>query len=269
MIQAIAPPDLPLCWTGRVHSVFSNSCNVALDGGGLLTIHRFSFGMTPRSLYVPDLDTRGLARGEPVRGGPEGVRLGEKLLQWDGSPRRVETNILPDPRPPRSWQAARALLEEKRRTLGGDPMTDALYARLRQALAALWEGLLTDDRAEIRAQCRTCVGLGLGLTPSGDDMLLGSLTALHRYRPGLARRLAEGLEPLLDRTNDISRSYLELAMDGYAATPVLGAAAELAEGGTAHTRTLLTVGHSSGCDILEGLVATAEQLEKTEEEGRL
>lgn len=91
---------------------------------------------------------------------------------------------------------------------------------------------------------------------------------MHMYRPELARRLGEGIRPLLGRTNDISRSYLELALDGYAATPVLGAAAELSGGGTEQSEILLHVGHSSGCDILEGLITTAERLEQIEE-GRM
>ena len=268
MIQAIAPPDLPRCWTGRIHSLFANSCNVALDGGGLLTIHRFSFGMLPRSLYEPELFTGDLEPGAPVQGGPEGVRLGEALLKWGRSVRVVDTRIHAAVVPPGNWKTALALLRERQDMLGGDAITQTLYSRLRQALAALWEGLLADDQTQIVQQCRACVGLGLGLTPSGDDMLLGSLTALHMYRPELARRLGEGIRPLLGRTNDISRSYLELALDGYAATPVLGAAAELAEGGTEQTEMLLHVGHSSGCDILEGLITTAERLEQIEE-GRM
>ena len=265
MIQAIAPPDLPLRWTGRIHSVFANSCNVALDGGGLLTIHRFSFGMLPRSLYVPNLDTEDLVQNAPVRGGPEGILLGETLLEWDIPLRRVDTKIPLSVRPPDAWRDSLALLRKRQSTLGGDAMTDALYTRLRRVLAALLEGLRADDPSAVGKQCRACIGLGLGLTPSGDDMLLGSLTALHMYRPELARRLGAAITPLLDRTNDISRSYLQLALDGYAATPVLGAAAELAGGRMDQTKILLTVGHSSGCDILEGLVTTAEELVKTEE----
>lgn len=265
MIQAIAPPDLPLRWTGRIHSVFANSCNVALDGGGLLTIHRFSFGMLPRSLYVPDLDTKNLAQNAPAQGGPEGVCLGETRLGWGTPLRRVNTKIPRSAYPPSAWKSSLALLRERQSVLGGDAMTDALYTRLRRALAALWEGLRADDPSAVGEQCRACIGLGLGLTPSGDDMLLGTLTALHMYRPDLACRLGAGITLLLDRTNDISRSYLQLALDGYAATPVLGAAAELAGGGTDQTQVLLTVGHSSGCDILEGLITTAEQLVKTEE----
>ena len=221
--------------------------------------------MLPRSLYVPDLDTENLAQNALVRGGPEGVRLGDALLEWQTPLRRVDTKIPLSAHPPSVWENSLALLRKRQSSLGGDAMTDALYTRLREALAALWKGLWADDPSAVGEQCRACIGLGLGLTPSGDDMLLGTLTALHMYRPDLVCRLEAGITPLLDRTHDISRSYLQLALDGYAATPVLGAAAELAGGGTDQTQILLTVGHSSGCDILEGLVTTAEQLVKTEE----
>lgn len=269
MIQAAAPPDLPERWSGRIHSIFPSSCNVLLDGGGLLTIHRFSFGMLPRSLYVPELSTEELQHGAPVQGGPEGVSLGSRLLSWSDRLRRTDTAIPRSGCPPRSWQEPLALLRQRQSGLEGGALTDALYSRLRRAMAGLWSGLRTGDDGAVSGACLACIGLGQGLTPSGDDMLLGTMTALHMYRPKLAARLAAGIRPLLDRTNDISRSYLELVLAGYAATPVLDAAAELGAGGTEAARLLMTIGHSSGCDILEGLITTAEQLCKTEEEGRL
>lgn len=269
MIQAVAPPDLPDRWTGKIHSVFANSCNVLLDGGELLTIHRFSFGMLPRSLYVPDLSTEELAHGAPVTGGPEGVRLGSRLLKWSDCLRRADTAIPRSGCPPQNWREPLALLRERQNSLEGSALTGTLYSRLRQAMTGLWTGLRTGNDAAVSGGCLACIGLGQGLTPSGDDMLLGSMAALHMYCPEWADRLAAGIRPLLDRTNDISRSYLELALAGYAATPVLDAAAELGTGGTEAARLLMTIGHSSGCDILEGLITTAEQLYKTEEEGRL
>lgn len=269
MIQAAATPALPERWTGTIHSVFANSCNVRLDGGELLTIHRFSFGMLPRSLYVPGLAAGELEPGAPVRGGPEGVRLGRRLLRWSAELRRTDTAIPRSGCPPQNWQAPLALLRNRQSELEGSALTDALYRRLRQAMDDLWRGLRAGEAAAVRAGCLACIGLGQGLTPSGDDMLLGSMAALHMYCPALADRLAAEIRPLLDRTNDISRSYLELALAGYAATPVLAAAAELSAGGTEGARLLMTIGHSSGCDILEGMVTTAEQLYKTDEEGRL
>lgn len=269
MIQAVAPPDLPERWTGNIHSVFTNSCNVRLAGGELLTIHRFSFGMLPRSLYVPDLFTGELEQGAPVQGGLEGVRLGDRLLRWSERLRRADTAIPRSGCPPQMWQEPLVLLRNRQSGLEGSALTDALYSRLRHAMADLWRGLRTGDAAAVRAGCRACIGLGQGLTPSGDDMLLGSMAALHMYCPELAGHLAAAIRPLLDRTNDISRSYLELVLAGYAATPVLDAAAELSTGGTEAARLLMTIGHSSGCDILEGLITTAEQLYKIEEEGRL
>lgn len=62
------------------------------------------------------------------------------------------------------------------------------------------------------------IGLGPGLTPSGDDVLLGALLALDALRLGAARdRLWQHCRPYLDRTNDISRAHLEAAARGYGA----------------------------------------------------
>ena len=95
-------------------------------------------------------------------------------------------------------------------------------------------------------------------------MLLGTLTALHMYRPDLAKRLGAEVLPLTQRTNDISRSYLELAVQGYAATPVIRAAEH--PDSIESVELLLSVGHSSGCDILEGMLTTVQNIRAKKEE---
>ena len=61
MIQAVAPPDLPERWTGKIHSIFANSCNVLLDSGELLTIQAGGQG---DSRFVRGLDEGGKPRFE-------------------------------------------------------------------------------------------------------------------------------------------------------------------------------------------------------------
>lgn len=64
------------------------------------------------------------------------------------------------------------------------------------------------------------VGTGPGLTPAGDDMLIGficGLNASRAYSAEALRRLhelRESLPPLLDATSELSRAFVEDALDG-------------------------------------------------------
>ncbi|MBB1201227.1 DUF2877 domain-containing protein [Enterobacteriaceae bacterium 89] len=63
------------------------------------------------------------------------------------------------------------------------------------------------------------IGFGGGLTPDGDDYLLGYFAALYASsHPAAMRqrqRLARIVTPRLGRTNDISRHYLQRAAQGH------------------------------------------------------
>lgn len=108
------------------------------------------------------------------------------------------------------------------------------------------------------------IGLGPGLTPSGDDVLAGVLLALHGFvRADVADRLAAWLRPrLAGRTGLVSRAHLECAARGEAAAVLHDALAALSSGDpdalAMATGAVGTLGHSSGWDGLVGIVAVAE-----------
>ena len=259
-ITAIGLPALPPHWAGRVHSVFQNSCNIARDTGPLITIHCFESGTLPCSFFVPDLLSCAFRQGEAVHASERHIQIGDRILQWAEHVETVNTSI---PRvTSRPGPLSREVLNRRRSPNDASALEAEIYRRLRRALRLLWEGLLAGDREQIRRQCKACVGFGQGLTPTGDDMLLGTFAALHMYAPELVPSLAGEVLPLMDRTGDISRSYLHLAADGYAATPVISAAESLCTGDMAAVEALLEIGHSSGGDILEGLFTAVPYLRR-------
>lgn len=85
------------------------------------------------------------------------------------------------------------------------------------ALQHLFGGLTRQNRADVNQGVLGLLGLGVGLTPSGDDVLLG-LMCLLRSIPGLAdagRLLAEALAMhSRRRTNLVSSTYLAHAARG-------------------------------------------------------
>lgn len=263
-ITAIGLPALPTVWEGHVHSVFQNSCNIQMDHGPLVTLHRFDFGMLPHSLYAPELSTANWRQGDQARADQTGLRVGEQTLAWAQEVRQENTRIPVRGEIPSELEQAWCLLRNKQKAAQTHPMVEEIYLRLRQAIQQLWGGILCGDREEVSLQCKACIGLGQGLTPSGDDMLLGTLAALHMYRPDWAEFLGKEILPLTTRTNDISRSYLELAVQGYAATPVIRAAEH--PDSIESVELLLSVGHSSGCDILEGMLTAVQNIRAIREE---
>jgi hypothetical protein len=101
------------------------------------------------------------------------------------------------------------------------------------------------------------IGLGPGLTPSGDDLLGGALLALARL--GLSDRrdlLWNTLRTHIDRTNDISAAHLRSAASGYAASALHEAIDATVIGRTDHIALALAavsrIGHSSGRDAFAG-----------------
>src|SRR5262245_35634388 len=105
------------------------------------------------------------------------------------------------------------------------------------------------------------VGLGPGLTPSGDDYLGGMLVALAVIgRTHLRDRLWRALAPLLaERTVDISRAHLAAAAEGLGSASLHGALNAILAGArddiAVAIAALARVGHTSGMDALAGVLA--------------
>ena len=125
---------------------------------------------------------------------------------------------------------------------------NALSVHAQPALEAL-ERWLRGHALEAEAQ--GLIGLGPGLTPSGDDYLGGMLVALHALgREAQARALWRWLQPRLSRTSAISAAHLQAAS--------AGEAHETLHDGLANPSLipqLKNLGHCSGWDALAGAVA--------------
>jgi hypothetical protein len=106
------------------------------------------------------------------------------------------------------------------------------------------------------------VGIGEGLTPSGDDLVVGLLAVLHATGHFPVALPVEARRRLLQhgqaRTTDLSIEFLRCALEGHFAEPLaLFVAALLAGTGEEwqdYAALLATVGHSSGVDAMVGVV---------------
>jgi hypothetical protein len=108
------------------------------------------------------------------------------------------------------------------------------------------------------------VGLGPGLTPSGDDFLCGVMFTLHSLgHTGVADRLWDRVRPLSkDAGNAISFGHLAVAAAGGGSAPIDDLLAALLVGESGALRRLLdvvgTIGHTSGWDCVAGVLTASE-----------
>ena len=105
------------------------------------------------------------------------------------------------------------------------------------------------------------LGLGPGLTPSGDDYLGGLLVALSLVgRSGVRDHLWQALHPLaIARTTAISRAHLAAAAEGLGSAALHAALGAILSGTTQRIAVacarLAGVGHTSGWDALAGALS--------------
>ena len=133
-------------------------------------------------------------------------------------------------------------------------------AAMRDLLRLTWEHNLTDISA-----VNSLIGLGPGLTPSGDDLLVGYLAGLwcavqdSDERVRLISSLGETITHLSSKTNDISRTYLYHAVQGQVSSRLANLAEAISRWENPErlikiAETAMKVGHTSGMDTVTGLL---------------
>lgn len=148
--------------------------------------------------------------------------------------------------------------------LAGDapafPLHDAATAA-----RALARACAADDTEAAASAAVDLLGLGAGLTPSGDDFVGGAffaraLLAPVGANPGRWRRAAGAVrDAAVTRTHVISAALVGDLLDGDGHAPLHDLAGALARGAAAPAldaaRRLVDVGHTSGWDLLSGFAA--------------
>jgi hypothetical protein len=154
--------------------------------------------------------------------------------------------------------------------LGGNKQeisnTDTLLARARNSVLDLAMACLDFNMTEVTRRGRELVGLGPGLTPSGDDFLGGLLFAAHSLKTAYPQDFSWDEELVTDligwastQTHPISHALLRDHAFGHGPEPLHNAVVSLLNdqdlsrtmGGIER---LLGIGETSGWDILAGML---------------
>lgn len=146
----------------------------------------------------------------------------------------------------------------------GDSAQSTIRNRVGELIRELIEAVRNLDASVGKIVARL-IGLGSGLTPSGDDFLVGFLTGLQCVAGSNAMRLIYLRElwklviRLSHQTNDISRTYLYHAAHGQVSSRLAGLATAITkcagrEQLVITTEEALHEGHTSGMDTVTGLL---------------
>jgi hypothetical protein len=165
---------------------------------------------------------------------------------------RALTSSATDAAPPASFVHARTC----------DRSGEPLLRRARHGLQSLRLAIAASNPAALDDATLALLGLGHGLTPSGDDVLSGAVIMLHALgRTTAAAALAEAIRShMRARTSSLSCAFLEAACDGEPNAAVHGAIEALTSGSAPHDviKPLAALGHTSGFDILAGILIASE-----------
>ncbi len=148
--------------------------------------------------------------------------------------------------------------------LTGAAMPSPLHRRICHALTPMLTSRHV-SAASIADMAAQVIGLGEGLTPSGDDLLVGFLAILHLtgYTPTLLHA-PTWLDALMANTTDLSAAFLSGAWQGHFSEPMVRLihALYIGEPDTwqAPAADLAQVGHSSGVDAMVGIAFAAQLL---------
>jgi hypothetical protein len=174
-----------------------------------------------------------------------------------------------------AWRVAWNLLNECQLTSASEVVAEnllhpqdnnrsVLLHRMAEGIEALLGTASSYDR-QVSPAVSSLIGLGSGLTPAGDDILVGFITGLKccmgndinrtEYISNLARTLIAHSH----KTTTVSRTYLYHAAHGQVSRNLAELAEAISKGWSSQqvierTSTAMTAGHTSGMDTVTGLL---------------
>ena len=281
-----------MCFSGVIHSIFHQACNVSLESDGLLTLLSSEKGNLSQGirLRTPSQFTflNQLRVGQPVacRGGIlriSGSNLSVDLRtasRWhiDLKGLRVDLHRRDTAQ---AWVVAWLELGKHRRGNGmsaiitatpvsrqypvTSPWMKTFVERAVHTIPALIEVTRTLQVDGAITAIRPLIGLGPGLTPSGDDFIVGYLAGLWSTAGSESSRvrfllsLGAWLSQAAAGTNAISRTYIQSAINGNVSEPLATLAQRVGHPKNMDrvreaARTALQVGSTSGADGVLGLL---------------
>lgn len=268
---------------GEIHSTYRNTMNVRFPGDQLVCLHSgreliAPFGIAVgRRFHSPAFER--IVPGIRVQAADDVLRAPDVGLEvtlggipvWE--PRARPMSLAPEAAA-RHAEIPEAILLQHDNPDGLAGLVNGadgtpLLRRARASIGDLTEGFARRDTARLVAGAEPLLGLGPGLTPSGDDFLAGFLGTAMLAWPSAAALLHDAGRQVLhlaeSRTTLLSRAFLAHALRGVLAPPVDALAAAMFEDAgqpavARAARSAASLGHTSGLDTLAGMAFALRSL---------
>ena len=269
-----------------IHSVFHSAINLRLNkGGNLLTLVTSNEADLPQGIRVDtpdDFSFEIFRAGESVTCRDDILRFASSALTIDLrgaesfscalSALHVDMTL---PSVAEAWRCVWQALNERQIQLNAEIIAQDLFRsdetirsgvphKAGEAMRGIFAATRQFDLAAA-SSLNALIGLGAGLTPSGDDLLVGYLAGLWctvRDRPErlqFVSDLGKEINRLSQQTTDISRTYLYHASRGQVSSRLADLAEKICQGEKsdrlfAAAKSAMQVGHTSGLDTVTGLL---------------
>ena len=267
--------------SAHVFSSFERACNLIDEQGRFISIVDNSIGNGPFAIVLEELPfslDKMLSVGAPVVVGNNSLTVNTTTIDfseatlwsarvdWDypkDCPHQFQKNIgvlYLTVQNNSSGISLSSILHSTRDNMG------YVYARVTDSAQQLYSGIVSGDMQKIYLGAANMAGLGVGLTPSGDDFLMGVIYALwaifdQKDAARWSRKIAEAAS---SRTNMLSGAMLQESANGYASEHWHVLVDVLCkENVTDVTRAcmdILSLGHTSGADALTGFLLSIDCL---------
>ncbi len=273
---------------GRVLGRFRRAVDLLIDGK-VLALVTPEIGDGPFHVVLPYLPSDPLPQRFTMRVDDNVCALGPWRLSmrspprlWDARPRWEHLS----PSPTTTLSVLRRIVETAACDISHSPVAALTRGEDVPRIAAFERALRSQKARPIHDAAAKLAGWGPGLTPSGDDYLVGAMLALWYLapddveRPEFSNTLDSGFSlsasilcswitrAAAPRTNRISRAFLKAARDGLADARWHTLLETLAAGdGSAvqqAARSILDFGATSGLDTLIGFWRILERFSKVE-----
>lgn len=271
-----------------LHSVFRRTINIVSTDDVLLTVANRAGTRAPYTLVCSAavLDDLGIAAGDAVHADQDVLRLGDRMtISLPGL--QITSSVIRSRPVDREKLARTVPVIEGVLAVGhrpgsffsaedASPFDRELQRRLRAGGQALRQSFIAGETTGVATACRSLLGLGIGLTPSGDDYLVGFLGAQLACRPtgsqptAAVRELIQAVQTSArTATNAISAAAV-MAAAGCRVRQEVSDVIDSALSGEAAAlrtalRTLVDIGSTSGTDITVGVVDSLSVLLELEE----
>jgi hypothetical protein len=259
---------------GTVHSVFARVVNVLGDDRALWTLAARGLDDAPATVRidVDAFDAAGVRVGDAVVASADLVRIGDRTAVTLGAATPWDARLPDYPVDTATLRGNVALLraEAAAWTLRHSSTAPGVSAGIASTLLhahgqRLGEALAHQDRDGARTHARALLGLGPGLTPAGDDFLLGVFAIVNLPRGPFERMkpvCGEIVTEAPSRTNAISLAALAAAARGRVRESIQALLCEMAggrrEAASQALARVLAIGATSGGDIVAGLLCALD-----------